>query len=77
MFEVRDVVFGDFLDDVVVGEGFALLEDGALVSAHWILFEVSWVTDKLLLTNQCFILCYCLIQFKLRFGFINFIMIKS
>jgi hypothetical protein len=53
MFEVRDVVFGDFLDDVVVGERFALLEDGALVSAHWILFEVSWVTDKLLLTTDC------------------------
>ena len=40
MFEVGDVVFGDFLDDVVVGEGFTLLEYCALAAAHRSRFEV-------------------------------------
>lgn len=35
--QVGDVVLGDFLDDVVVGEGLALLEYGGLVLAHWLI----------------------------------------
>ncbi len=34
MLQVGDIVLGDFLDDIIVGEGLTLLENCALATAH-------------------------------------------